>query len=144
MDGTGSVNTVLLSEFKTQYYVIPTSTSLIAVAGGFDSRAPFDSWATRSKYCVGAMDWTWLEYGYYAIGDVHGCYDALQKLLQHIDYRPDRDRLIFIGDLVNTGPDSLKVLRFIAALKNVKASLVIMILCYWHRAFKRYPNSKKF
>ena len=59
----------------------------------------------------------------YAIGDVHGCYDALQKLLQHIDYRPDHDRLIFIGDLVNTGPDSLQVLRFIAALKNVKVIL---------------------
>jgi len=51
----------------------------------------------------------------YAIGDIQGCYDALMRLLKHIDYQ-DSDRLWFVGDLVNRGPDSLKVLRFIKNL----------------------------
>lgn len=54
----------------------------------------------------------------YIIGDVQGCYVELQKLLECIDYNPDRDQLAFVGDLVNRGPDSLSVLRFLKQLRN--------------------------
>lgn len=44
----------------------------------------------------------------YAIGDVHGCFDTLEKLLQQI---PNESRLIFIGDIINRGPKSLETIR---------------------------------
>ena len=52
----------------------------------------------------------------YAIGDVQGCYSSLQQLTRTIRFNPDQDRLWFVGDLVNRGPDSLQVLRYIKNL----------------------------
>jgi bis(5'-nucleosyl)-tetraphosphatase (symmetrical) len=52
----------------------------------------------------------------YAIGDIQGCFAALQKLLEHIAFNPRDDILWFAGDLVNRGPQSLATLRFIQQL----------------------------
>ena len=45
-----------------------------------------------------------------AIGDVHGCIDELQDLLRQCDYRPG-DQVLFLGDLVSKGPDSISVVQ---------------------------------
>lgn len=47
----------------------------------------------------------------YLVGDVQGCCDALDRLLAEIGFSPSRDRLVVLGDLVNRGPQSLKVLQ---------------------------------
>jgi len=60
----------------------------------------------------------------FVIGDVQGCYDELQLLLKKIDFSPSVDKLIFAGDIINKGPDSLKTINFIMSLGD-SASMVL-------------------
>ena len=46
----------------------------------------------------------------YAIGDIQGCYQTFLALLNSVEFRPGRDELWAVGDLVNRGPDNLSVL----------------------------------
>src|SRR5437879_4685564 len=55
----------------------------------------------------------------YVIGDIQGCFDTFQSLLLRIKFQPNQDKLILLGDVINRGPKSLEVLRFIIQHENI-------------------------
>jgi serine/threonine protein phosphatase 1 len=54
----------------------------------------------------------------FVIGDIHGCLDMLQRLMDSIPWHPHHDRLIFIGDYIDRGEDPKGVVDYILALKS--------------------------
>ncbi len=91
------------------------------------------------------------------IGDVHGCLRELDLLLEKVGFRQGSDRLIFVGDLINKGPNSLGVLQRVFELKaevvignhelamlNSKAAGYPRELVNWVKTWPTYIEEKDF
>ena len=52
----------------------------------------------------------------YIIGDIHGCFDELNKLLSFINYNQKKDNLMFTGDIINGVAKSIETLMFVKSL----------------------------
>ncbi|MBX3044790.1 MAG: serine/threonine protein phosphatase [Candidatus Kapabacteria bacterium] len=62
----------------------------------------------------------------YIIGDVHGCSQTLRGLISTFDELVADDKIIFIGDLIDRGPDSMSVLDQILELKDKGIEVIII------------------
>jgi serine/threonine protein phosphatase 1 len=63
----------------------------------------------------------------FIIGDIHGCLDALKRLMDKIPWRPDRDRLIFLGDFVDRGKNSKGVVDYVLSLHRYSSQIDCLI-----------------
>jgi serine/threonine protein phosphatase 1 len=50
----------------------------------------------------------------YVVGDLHGCFDLLEQLLEKVHFNTSSDRLFSVGDLIDRGPNSLRCLELLA------------------------------
>lgn len=76
------------------------------------------------------------------IGDVHGCFREMQELLEKVEFQPGHDRLLFVGDLVGKGPDTIAVLQKVIEWKAicVRGNHEDIFVRYYH--WMMNPNSK--
>lgn len=62
----------------------------------------------------------------FAIGDIHGCLDQLQRLHRKIPADPAEDTLVFIGDYIDRGRESRGVVDYVLGLREACAKLVCL------------------
>ena len=72
------------------------------------------------------------------IGDVHGCLNELKSLLEKVQYTPRYDRLIFVGDIVDRGPNSVETIQFVREL--AEKHKVVSVMGNHEEKYVRYRN----
>lgn len=81
----------------------------------------------------------------YIIGDIHGCAEDLQRLLTKVKFDATIDTAIFVGDLINRGPDSIGVIKLIWGLGQsaqvVLGNHDITLIAAGMNVVNRYPRS---
>jgi bis(5'-nucleosyl)-tetraphosphatase (symmetrical) len=82
----------------------------------------------------------------YIVGDIQGCFDELQQLLQLASFDPKQDELWITGDLVARGPKSLETLRYVKGLgdsaKVILGNHDLHLLAIWQGIHQAKENDK--
>ncbi len=78
---------------------------------------------------------------YFAIGDIHGCYDRLLNLFSWLPLK-DEDIVVFLGDYIDRGPDSRSVVDFVIRLKNERKDRLICLMGNHERMLLNYLEGK--
>ncbi len=76
----------------------------------------------------------------FAIGDIHGCYSRLKELIERLPLDRRRDRLVFIGDYINRGPQTREVIEFLLELRGRFPQTVFLMGNHEHLLL-RYAKS---
>ena len=76
-----------------------------------------------------------------AVGDVHGQYDKLKKLMRKIKFDPAQDKLIFLGDLIDRGPESLQCFDYVMHLQKQHPESVIYLMGNHEREMLDYYDA---
>ncbi|NPB09215.1 MAG: serine/threonine protein phosphatase, partial [Thermodesulfobacteria bacterium] len=74
----------------------------------------------------------------FAIGDIHGCFQALERLLQKLPIEWEEDYLVFLGDYIDRGPDPRLTLEGVMELKEAFGDRVIPLMGNHEWMFLRY------
>ena len=63
-----------------------------------------------------------------AIGDIHGMYEKLITLMDKIQFDPEEELLVFLGDYIDRGPDSVQCLQYVYDLQHSSPDSVVCLL----------------
>ena len=81
------------------------------------------------------------------IGDVHGCYEELMVLMRKLkgenEYNEETDKLIFLGDYVDRGPDSKKVVDYVRELQKNNDKVIALCGNHEDMMIKFHANISK-
>lgn len=79
----------------------------------------------------------------YAISDIHGCYKTFQLLFHQLESISANNKYYFLGDYIDRGPDSRKVLDFLMNLNQKNKEVVILRGNHEQMMLDNYNNSSK-
>ena len=63
-----------------------------------------------------------------AVGDIHGMYEKLITLMETIRFDPEEDILVFLGDYIDRGPDSVKCLQYVYGLQHKYPDSIVCLM----------------
>lgn len=76
-----------------------------------------------------------------AVSDIHGNYPLLKRLLEKMKYQPGKDSLVFVGDLLEKGPENLNTLQFVMELAKEEGVFVLRGNCDTSYSFEDLPGA---
>ena len=76
-----------------------------------------------------------------AVGDVHGQYQKLKTLMRRVRFDPAQDILVFLGDLIDRGPESLECFDYVMHLQKQHPESVVCLMGNHEREMLDYYDA---